>query len=114
MLKNRQNLERKVTEIPSPDYLNQYAEVKSELEDFNAREARAAIIRARADFIEHDEKNAKYFLAKEKFIYSAQCIKCLKTTSGQICDETMILEEEKQFIKTDTVKRKTKTVVKHF
>ena len=99
LLKQLQELEVKVSETPTPEYLNQFTEIKSELENFYNEKTKASMIRARADFIENDEKNTKYFLDIEKRNYSVKCIKCLKTPSGQITDEEKILEEEKRFYK---------------
>ena len=61
LLKQLQDLEVKVSESPAPEYLNQYTEIKSKLEEFYKEKAKASMIRARADFIENDEKNTKYF-----------------------------------------------------
>ena len=74
-------------------------QVKSELKNFYNEKVKAAMIKARADFIENDEKNSKYFLAIEKRNYSLKCIKCLKTNSVQLCDEGKILKEEMTYYK---------------
>ena len=97
LLKQLQDLEVKVSETPAPEYLNQYTEIKSELEEFYKKTAKASMIRATADFIENDEKNTKYFLNMEKRNYSVKCIKCLKTPFGKITEEEKILQEEKRF-----------------
>ena len=94
LLKQLQDLEVKVSETPAPEYLNQYTKIKSELEEFYKEKAKASKIRARADFIENDEK---YFFNMEKRNYSVKCIKCLKTPFGQITEEEKILQEEKRF-----------------
>ena len=97
LLKQLQDLKVKVSETPAPEYLNQYTEIKSELEEFYKEKAKASMIRARADFIENHEKNTKYFLNMEKRNYSVKCIKCLKTPFCQITEEEKILQEEKRF-----------------
>ena len=60
---------------------------------------RASAIRSRADIIEYNERNSKFFFSLEKANYNLKCIKCLNTSNGQITNEQDILKEECKFYK---------------
>ena len=90
-------LEEKLGDKPSLEQLNQYSEVKQELEHIFLEKVKGSAIRSRAEFIENNGRNSIYFLALEKKNFNLKCIKCLNTKHGQITDESKILKEEHMF-----------------
>ena len=58
---------------------------------------KGSAIRSRAEFIENNEMNSRYFLGLEKKNFNLKCIKCLNTTHGQLTDESKIFREEHMF-----------------
>ena len=58
---------------------------------------KGAVIRSRAEFIEHNEKNLKYFSNLEKRNFSMKCIKCLHIDNKVVTDESEILHEQRKF-----------------
>ena len=59
-------LEKKLGHKPSLEQLNQYSEVKKELEHIFLEKVKGSAIRSRAEFIENNERNSRYFLGLEK------------------------------------------------
>ena len=86
-------LEEKLGDKPSLEQLNQYSEVKQELEHIFLEKVKGSAIRSRAEFIENNGRNSRYFLALEKKNFNLKCIKCLNTKHGQITYESKILKE---------------------
>ena len=62
---------------PSFNCLEVYNEVKDELESIYLDKIKGLVIRLRAEFIVHNEKNSKYFSNVEKRNFNMKCIKCL-------------------------------------
>ena len=58
---------------------------------------KGAVIRSRAEFIERNEKNLKYFSNLEKRNFSMKCIKCLHIDNKVVTDESEILHEQRKF-----------------
>ena len=78
---------------------NEYKEKKEQLEKLIEEKASGAYIRARAQYIEDNEKSTKYFLQLEKRNFKTKSIKCLKTESKTLTDPTQILQEQYRFYK---------------
>ena len=77
---------------------NKFNELKANLEDLHANKIKRALLRAKADFIELNEKNTSYFLKLERKHGELKNIKCLESTDGtHITSPTEISEEEKTF-----------------
>ena len=75
--------------------------VKSKLSNISARKTRGTIIRSRARWYEHGERNSKYFYSLEKTNHRKKHITSLIADSGvKITDPKDILQEEKTFFKT--------------
>ena len=70
-----------------------------ELENIYMEKVHAAAILSRAEFVENNECNSKFFLGLEKENYNLRCIKCLNTADGQITNEKDILKEELKYYK---------------
>ena len=74
--------------------------IKIKLSDFQTEKTRGAIIRSRARWYEHGEKNSKYFLNLEKLNYRRKHISSLINQNGtKINDPKEILNEERNFFK---------------
>ena len=68
--------------------------------DFQTEKTRDAIIRSRARWYEHGEKNSKYFLNLEQLNYRRKHISSLINHNGtRISDPKEILNEERNFFK---------------
>ena len=97
LLTDLAKIEIVLNESPSLETLNNYTDMKSSLDEIYNAKASGSAARSRADFINNNEKNSKYFLNKEKQNYNMKCIKSLHTTKGHITNEKEILEEEQNF-----------------
>ena len=76
------------------------SESKSNFLIFKLKKTRSAIIRSRARWFEHGEKNSKYFLNLEKLNYRRKHISSLINHNGtRINDPKEILNEERNFFK---------------
>ena len=60
------HLEERITTSPSPLELEQYDNVKSEIEEYYDQKAKGTLIRSRCKFINEYEKPSKDFLKLEK------------------------------------------------
>ena len=90
-------LEHTISETPTPDTIDKYHNIKSELEALYVERARGSMIRSRVQYINENEKATKYFLYLEKQNYNKKCIKMLITEKGDVTDEKEILNEQKKF-----------------
>ena len=57
------------------------------------------MVRSRAQWIEQGEKRSKYFMNLENRNYKTKCITTLGTDENKITDQTLILDECKNFYK---------------
>ena len=90
-------LENKLGETPTVEAIDKYTELQNTLNELYIGRAKGSLIRSRAQHLELNEKNNKYFLNLEKRNFNAKCIKSLKTSDGFIYKEQEILEEEKRY-----------------
>ena len=83
---------------PSVENKNAYLDLKTELEELNEIKINGALLRARADLIEMNEKNTNYFLKLEEKNCELWHIRCIKKNSGDlITNHKDILHEQKTF-----------------
>ena len=81
-------------------YLDEYHSLQKDLEDLHLEQAKGIMIRSRAEIVDNDEKNSKYFLNLEKRNYRLRYIKTLKTNDDkELTDPQLILKEEESFYK---------------
>ena len=90
-------LEEKINTCPTIGDLNKFNNIKCELENIFLERVKAAAVRSRAELIESNEYNLKFFLGLEKKNFNTKCIKCLETDSGIVTNEKCILKEEQIF-----------------
>ena len=90
-------LENKLDETPTVEAIEKYTELQNTLNELYIGRAKGSLIRSRAQHLELNEKNNKYFLNLEKRNFNAKCIKSLKTSDGFIYKEQEILEEGKRY-----------------
>ena len=89
--------------------------IKDQIETINSIKTAGVQIRAKAQFIEENERSTTYFLNVEKRNYKMKHIKKLKFSGTESIDNpNKILEEEKQFYKTLYTRNKTLTSGKTF
>ena len=77
--------------------LNEYYEVKSEIETIERHRARGIILRSKSKWVEEGEKNTSYFLRLEKNNYCNKHITQLQVNDKLISDPGDILKEEQIF-----------------
>ena len=82
---------------PSINCLEAYTETKDELESSYLDKIKGSLVRSRAEFMENNEKNAKYFSDLEKRNFNMKCIKCLQIDNKTATAESEILLEQKKF-----------------
>ena len=70
-------LEKNLSMTPSFSSLEAYTEVKDELKSICLDKIKGSVIRSRAEFIEYNEKNSKYFSNLEKKNFNMKCSNCL-------------------------------------
>ena len=93
-------LSSKLQTAYSEDDKAELERIKIKLSDFQTEKTRGAIIRSRARWYEHGEKNSKYFLNLEKLNYRRKHISSLINHNGtRINDPKEILNEERNFFK---------------
>lgn len=96
-----ERLEKELCTNAVPDIISEYSENKQKFEELQDEKTRGAILRSKADHIEYNEKNCKYFLNLEKSNYNAKHIKKLITESGnELNSQEDILEYEESYYKT--------------
>ena len=54
--------------------MEDYNNIKEQIEEYNKEKAIGAQIRSKADWTEHGERNSKFFLNLEKRNYQTKCI----------------------------------------
>ena len=101
LLKNLNDLQEKLCSSRNdPNLLNEYYSLKAKLEKISNRKIKGTILRSKARWYEHGEKNSKYFLNLEKRNFLRKKISKLKLSNGEETDDVKtILEEEKTFYK---------------
>ncbi len=97
--KELNELEQQLDVGGNADIKERYASVQREFESIQAEKAQGAVLRSKANLIEYDEKNTKFFLDLEKTNYEKKHIKTLVTDTGTIHDPSKVLDEEKRFYK---------------
>jgi len=91
-------LEGKYNTNPSDHLLNNIKECKTELESLYKIKADGCIIRSKANWIEHGERNSNYFINLEKRNQKQKTITKLNCDSNvSITDPKEILQEEETF-----------------
>jgi hypothetical protein len=71
--------------------------LKEEYNNIQKDKAEGTVLRAKAKWVEHGEKNSKFFLQLEKHNHNVKHIKTLCTGKGIITKPKEILDEEKLF-----------------
>ncbi len=98
LYRNLNRMEITLASDPSIDNKNHYNKLKAELEDFNSLKIKGALLRAKAEHIELNEKNTSFFLKLEQKNGDLKNIKRLKVSNGSlITDPLEILNEQKLF-----------------
>ena len=97
--KKLQQLDLSLCTTPSHDSLTAFSQIKQDLEQIYLAKIKGSAIRSRAELIENNERNTKYFLNLEKKNFNSRCIKCLRVGDKVIQNEEDILNEEKNFFK---------------
>ena len=70
---------------------------KKEMEDYNNEKMKSIMFRSKCEWMEHGERNSKYFLNLEKYNYTNKTISKLEVNNKTIKDEKNILGEIKKF-----------------
>ena len=99
---NDLNTELKALEIRldnNEDVKDTYISVRNEVEQIEEEKLRGNMVRSRAQWIEEGEKCSKYFMNLENRNYKTKCITTLGTDENKITDQTLILDECKNFYK---------------
>ena len=82
----------------SDEKFNQYLDLKNKWEHIQTQKLNGSIIRSKAKWVEHGEKNSKYFLNLEKRNFNTKYIRKLILNNGiEISEPDMIIKEQKQF-----------------
>ena len=79
------------------DTINNFNEVKTELENIEQHRARGIILRSKCQWAEEGEKTSSYFLRLEKQRYVNKLITKLQAGDKVITEPKAILNEEKKF-----------------
>ena len=90
-------LENLVTSTPDLNSVNEYNQVKKELEELYENKVKGAMVRSRCNMLENNEKPSKFFLNLEKAKNNIRSIKSLKINNKLIFSQTEILEHQKNF-----------------
>ena len=101
VIKQLEHLDEKICEgVACPGELNQYNELKNELESIEEERARGVWIRSRLEHIESDEKSSAFFFNKSKVMYQKKTITNITLDTGySITDPKKILKELENFYK---------------
>jgi hypothetical protein len=100
LIKKYSELEREIAEHPNDTILEEYNEIKADIEYYNNEKAMGAMVRSKADWTEFGEKNTKYFLNLEKINYKNKCItKLIDENGAEINNSEKILEYEAEYYK---------------
>jgi hypothetical protein len=101
LLKSQVELEDKIANNPTDDILAESNQVKQEIDDYNAEKTRGAMIRSKADWVEHGEKNNSFFLRLENRNNDIKNITTLLNDEDEIINkQDDILKEELKFYKS--------------
>ena len=97
----KENLETLESKLHTDDTLiTEYESIKREYEQIQKYKTQGLMVRSRANYIEHGEKNSKYFFNLEKHHQDVKNIKCLVTDNNTILTKPEdILNEEVHFYK---------------
>ena len=91
------HLEERITTSLSPLELEEYDNVKSEIEQYYDQKAKDTLICSRCKFMNEYEKPSKYFLNLEKVRQKKLQISALNIDGQRICNLAQILEVQKDF-----------------
>ena len=98
LLQEVSRLENLVENCPSPEAVQKYNKVKSELEKISYDRTRGACVRSKARWHEFGERSWKYFLNIERRNYENKCItNLMKENGSSTTDPKEILKEQKRF-----------------
>ena len=85
-------LESLVTSTPNLNNVQEYNQVKKQLEEMYENKVKGAMIRSRCNLLENNEKPSKFFLNLEKAKNNIRSIKSLKINKKLTFSQTEILE----------------------
>ena len=96
--KDLNELEKNISNHAEDVLIKRKNELKKELEIVATEKAKGAYTRARAKYIDHGEKQSKYFLSLEKIRANNNTITSLKTEQGvTVTDQSEIMKTQRQF-----------------
>ena len=87
-------LDKLISSAPSHDVCNEYNMMKRKLDEYYIYDLKGKQVRSRAKWIEHGEKNGKFFFGLEKRNGKRKTIKKLKQQDGQIVTNLSGISEE--------------------
>ena len=90
-------LENLVSSTPDLNSVDEYNQVKKELEELYENKVKGAMIRSRCNLLKNNEKPLKFFLNLEKAKNNIRSIKSLKINNKLIFSQTEILEHQQIF-----------------
>ena len=93
------SLEKQLADHPSQETMQEYQVTKQELESIITHGSQGAALRARADRMEYNEKNSRYFADLERKNYTKKMVKSLIVDNKQISDQKDILKAQGDFYK---------------
>ena len=88
-------LENLVTSTPNLNNVEEYNQVKKQLEELYENKVKGAMIRSRCNLLENNEKPSKFFLNLEKAKNNIRSIKSLKIKNKLTFNQAEILEHQK-------------------
>jgi exonuclease III len=97
---NVERLEKEISDQASDENLKEYNDGKKYIENYNNEKANGIMLRSKTNWIEHGERNTKFFLNLEKRNYQMKCItKLIDDQEKEINEPNQILEYEESFYK---------------
>jgi exonuclease III len=82
---------------PNDETLHMLELARKNIEDLNNEKMKSSMFRSKCEWMEHGEKNSKYFLNLEKYNYTNKTITKLEVNNKTIKDEKLILGEIKSY-----------------
>lgn len=82
---------------PSPERLEEYQNLKNELEEIYNNKTKGVMLRSHAIWCEEGEKSTKYFISLEKTNYKNKRIAKLVINNITLTDIETIIQEEKEY-----------------
>ena len=98
--KNLDYLHEKIQGDDSELFIEQYYDIKNELEQMEKHEAHGIMLRSKVRWIEEGEKNTNYFLSLEKRNYCNKLITQIQVDDKLINNQEELLQEQKHFFET--------------